>query len=863
MSESGAQTFLGKVFSEVERPGRYAGGEWNERRKDPGRAAAKVALVFPDVYEIGMSYLGQKILYALINDRPEFLAERVYAPWPDFEAALRRHKVPLFSLENKIPLKEFDILGFSLLYELNYSNILTILDLGHVPFRSAQRDLDFPLVIAGGPASFNPEPVADFFDLFLLGDGEEAVLEIIDRYRILKQHARGKGQVLKELARMAGVYVPSLYTPYFPAGSRLMAVRPSTDAPAAIEKRVLSSFSRSDFPEKIIVPNIQVVFDRVAVEVSRGCLHKCRFCQATSLYSPYRVKDPSIVVQKIFKSLRSTGYEDASLFSLSVGDYPYLEGTVRTLMEGLERDRVSLSLSSLRPKALSAELVRNIIRVRKTGFTLVPEAGSERLRRVINKDLQNEDIWKAAAHAFEQGWKLLKLYFMIGLPTEKDEDLVDIVTLVNRLIEGGRQVLRATPRINVSLSSFIPKPHTPFQWLSMDDEKTLLEKQRFIKSHLKKMRSVEIKDHPVMNSVLEAVFTRGDRRLAGVLQRAWEGGARFDSWRDHFRFSVWQESFEKEAVDYRAYLGEIDRQAVLPWDHIRTGMKKSFLLQELERALKEENSPSCLDAKCGQCQGCDFWTDTEKQFSRTLEVQPPEQPYLGRPTNTIFRYQAFYAKTGPARFVSHHDLMNILHRAFRRTGVAAVFSEGFHPKMQMSFVPALPLGMEGKDESFEFRSQADMAEEEFLSALNGNVPAGIQFTALKKIDREAPSLTERIQSMVYSLDMTAEKVQEALGAMARTDGERHQDPWAVAEKRVDGYLLNKNDWVESVRLDTESQKLILRLRFATQRSIRPQDLAAQIFDLKEAVSMMAREKIILAAPEPRPSQPVSTVIDRP
>jgi radical SAM family uncharacterized protein/radical SAM-linked protein len=863
MSESRAQTFLGKVFSDVERPGRYAGSEWNERRKDPSRAAAKVALVFPDVYEIGMSYLGQKILYALINDRPEFLAERVYAPWPDFEAALRRHNIPLFSLENKIPLKEFDILGFSLLYELNYSNILTILDLGHVPLRSAQRDLGFPLVIAGGPASFNPEPVADFFDLFLLGDGEEAFLEIIDRYRILKKQARAKGQVLKELTRIAGIYVPSLYIPYFSTGSRLMVVRPSADAPAAVEKRMLSSFSRSDFPEKIIVPNIQVVFDRVAIEVSRGCLQKCRFCQATSLYSPYRVKDPALVVQKIFKSLRSTGYEDASLFSLSVGDYPYLEDTVRTLMGGLERDRVSLSLSSLRPKALSAELVRNIIRVRKTGFTLVPEAGSERLRRVINKDLNDEDIWQAADHAFNQGWKLLKLYFMIGLPTEKDEDLLGIVALVSRLIEEGRQVLRATPRINVSLSSFIPKPHTPFQWLSMDDEKTLLEKQRFLKSHLKKMRCVEVKDHPVMNSVLEAVFSRGDRRLTGVLQRAWEAGARFDSWRDHFRFPLWQDSFEKEAVDYHEYLGELDRQAVLPWDHIRTGMKKSFLLRELEKALNEENSPSCLDAKCGQCQGCDFWKGIEKEFSQTLEVQAPEQPVLGRPTNTIFRYQAFYAKTGPARFVSHHDLMNILQRAFRRTGIAAVFSEGFHPKMQMSFVPALPLGMEGMDESFEFRSPSDMAENEFVSALNRNVPAGILFTALKKIDREAASLTERIQSMVYSLDMTAEKVQEALRATGRGDGEGHRDPWAVAENRVQGYLLNKNDWVESVRLDAERQKLILRLRFTTDKSIRPQDLAAQIFDLKEAVSMMIREKIILAAPEPRFSQRVSSVIDRP
>jgi radical SAM family uncharacterized protein/radical SAM-linked protein len=859
MSDGRTKTFLNSVFFEVEKPGRYAGGEWNERRKDPGRAAAKVALVFPDVYEIGMSYLGQKILYGLINDRPEFLAERVYTPWPDFEGELRRRDVPLFSLENKIPLAEFDIVGFSLLYELNYSNVLTILDLGRIPRRFSQRTLGNPLVIAGGPAAFNPEPIAEYFDLFLLGDGEEAFLEIIEKYIAFKKQAARREDILKELARIPGVYVPSLYTPYLPAGSRLLAVRPTGDAPAEIKKRVLSSFSRSYFPAQIIVPNIQAVFDRVAVEVARGCPQKCRFCQATNLYSPYRVKDPSLIIPKVVESLRSTGYEDASLFSLSVSDYPYLEDTVRTLMDSLEKDHVSLSLSSLRPKGLSADIVRNIIRVRKTGFTLVPEAGSERLRRVINKNLQDEDIRNAAAYAFNEGWKLLKLYFMIGLPTEREEDLLGIVDLVKGLIAKGREILHSAPRINMSLSSFIPKPHTPFQWLAMDDERILHDKQQFLKSHLRKMRSVEIKEHPVRHSVLEAVFSRGDRRLAGVLARAWEAGARLDSWRDHFRFPVWEEAFEKEGVDYQTYLGQLDTQAVLPWDHVQTGMKKSFLLKELEKALREENTPSCLELKCGQCRGCDFWQDIDKEFSQTLDVRTQEKPFLGRMTDFVSRYHAFYAKTGPARFISHNDLMNMLQRAFRRAGVVAVYREGFHPKMHMSFVPALPLGMEGKDESFEFKSPSDLAELDFLSVLNRNVPSGILFKALRKVDPEAPSLTDRILSFVYSLDMTDEKIQEALGAAAR----EKQDLWAVAQLRVKEYWENRSIWVEDIHLDDKSRRLIIRLRFTPQKSVRPQDIVTLIFGLKEAVSMMAREHIVFAEAGPQNPGRQALEIDRP
>ena len=498
---------LSEILKDIEKPGRYLGGEWNEVRKDPARVKAKVALVFPDLYDVGMSYLGQKILYYILNGRPDILAERVFTPWTDFEQKLRAEKIPLYSLENKIPLNQFDILGFSLLYELNYTNILTTLDLGDIPLHSAQRNLDYPLVVAGGPAAFNPEPVADIFDFFLIGDGEEAFLEIIDRFMILKKELQGKAALLKELSQIEGVYVPFLYQTYQPSGSHLLALKPEKGKEAKVKKRILFPFHKAPFPEEIVVPNVKIIFDRVSVEVARGCPQKCRFCQASSIYLPPRVKSPSFVIEKIMNSLQMTGYESSSLASLSVSDYPYLEKTVEILMKELAQQKISLSLPSLRPKGLSSDLARSIIKVRKTGFTLVPEAGTERLRRVINKKLEDEYIWEASRNAFSQGWRLLKLYFMVGLPTEKEEDLEGIVDIVQEISRIGNQIIKSMPQINLSLSSFIPKPHTPFQWLEMEEEQRLQDKYRFLMSRLRKYRHLKIKKQPLENSLLEAVFS--------------------------------------------------------------------------------------------------------------------------------------------------------------------------------------------------------------------------------------------------------------------------------------------------------------------------------------------------------------------
>lgn len=837
---------LESLFASVEKPARYAGGEWNRIRKDPARVRVRVVLAFPDVYEIGMSYLGQKILYDLINAHPDFLAERVFAPWPDFEGALRTAGLRLPSLENKIPLAEFDLVGFSLLYELNYTNVLTMLELGGIPLRSADRSEGQPLVIAGGPAVFNPEPVAEFFDLIFLGDGEEAFLEIIARASSLREGGAARGAILRDLASIPGVYVPSLYEAYAPPGSPRLAVRPKegSGAPARIRKRVLRTFARSPFPEKIIVPNLQAVFDRVAVEVARGCPQKCRFCQATNLYAPYRVKDPGFVVEKVFRSLRATGYEDASLFSLSVSDYPYLDATVGRLMDGLEKDHVALSLSSLRPRGLSPNIIRNITRVRKTGFTLVPEAGSERLRRVINKDLRDEDVREAAANAFREGWKLLKLYFMIGLPTETEADLEAIVRFVEELTALGRGIIGAPPRINLSVASFIPKPHTPFQWAAMDDAPTLREKQEFLRGRMRRMRHVQIKDHPVESSVLEGVFARGDRRLAPVLFEAWRSGARFDSWTDLFRFPVWAAAFEAAGVDRAGYLGPLPLDVELPWDHLLTGVRKAFLRDEYEKALRGEPTPSCLETACGLCGGCEYPGDLERVHTARIEAAEFESVPLGRKTESVHRYLAVYAKEGPARFFGHNDLLNVLQRAFKRARVDILYSEGFHPKMLMSYVPALPLGMEGREEAFEFKSAYEYGREEFLEALNRAVPPGISFSELKAIDSSAPRLNDRLSAMAYSFALAAPGVPEALAAKRIERGFAGDDA-DTAELLAGDHLAAQSELLRELRVDRDAGRVVFKIAYTTSgKPLRPQDVVESVFGVSKAVHVLVRERIL-------------------
>jgi len=834
------------ILREVEKPGRYVGGEWNSICKDPAAAEVKIALAFPDVYEIGMSYLGQKILYSLLNGHPGVLAERVFAPWPDMEEKLRSSRAPIFSLENKIPLGGFDIIGFSLLYELNYSNILTLLDLAGIPFFAAERDGHFPLLIAGGPACFNPEPVSDIFDAFFLGDGEDGFLEIAAKFNQLRKDGTGWEDTLRGLAEIPGIYVPRLYNPDRHPGSALIARRPGRGVPWPIKKRALTYLDARTFPERIIVPDIQAVFDRVAVEVARGCPQRCRFCQAASLYFPHRVMDPASAVSIARRSLASTGYENVSLSALSISDYPGLEDMVESLMTALSPQKISLSLPSLRPAGLSPAVVENILRVRKTGFTLVPEAGTDRLRAVINKNLNNREILTAAANAFERGWRLLKLYFMIGLPTETLDDLRGIIDLVMEIIRLGRDIMKSPPLLNLSLSSFIPKPHTPFQWLAMEDETALLEKQRFVRSALRRFPSVKVKDQPARVSVLEGVFSRGDRRLGPVLVQAWRRGARFDSWKDRFSFPAWEEAFAAEGLDWRPYLGPLDTRAPLPWDHIETGIRREHFLDEMNRAMRGEPTPSCLERSCSDCNGCDPGLRLKKKSAVPRKPKPGRGIEFGAKTDQPLRYEMVYSKGGTARYLSHRDLTNHLQRAFRRSGIETVFSGGFHPKMSFSYAPALALGMEGKAEVLDFRAARDFDPRSFIRRLNRFVRSGIRVSGLRKLGDTDPPLSRRIVAALFSICLNDREVNEALERRKSERGAPGQDDRSFLEKETAAVLDGTPEAQVRFWIDRRRRRLVLSLPQRSGGGPRPQDLVAAIFGLAHPTFYLTREGFIFA-----------------
>jgi radical SAM-linked protein len=554
--------------------------------------------------------------------------------------------------------------------------------------------------------------------------------------------------------------------------------------------------------------------------------------------------DPASVRRRALRSLAATGLEDVSLSALSVSDYPYLEETVTALMEDLAGQKVSLSLSSLRPKGLSASVAENILKVRKTGFTLVPEAGTDRLRRVINKELDNQEILDAARTAFGRGWRLLKLYFMVGLPTEKDEDLEGIVRLVEEILQLGRGVMKTPPRINLSLSSFIPKPHTPFQWLPMEEEPALRERQGFIRSRLSRFRSVAIKAHPTEISVLEGIFSRGDRRLGSALVQAWKRGARFDSWKDRFDLSRWQASFSAERIEPQTYLGPLAKDAVLPWDHIETGIKKEFLLSELAKAIGEERTASCLDRKCALCRGCDLpvrRTKTRPRPPRPASLKPAG---LGRRTDRLVRYEVFFEKSGLARFLSHRDLTAHLQRSLRRAGVEVAHSAGFHPKMLVSYPPALPLGMEAKEECFEFKSARRYQIDALLRRLQRSSRSGIRFLRLRRVGDSEASLNDRISGAVYSLDLTDDDVAAALEARKILLGARTVDDADFIRNSLADFIARNVGSQLAFRLDPDEGKLFLELPALSRRGLRPQDIVSAVIGLDTPSVRLTRERLI-------------------
>lgn len=590
---------LDNILPRVTKPARYTGGEFNSVRKDAGSVEVRFALAFPDTYEIGMSNLGLRILYHILNRREDTAAERVFAPWVDMEAEMRQAQLPLFSIETRTPVKEFDIIGFSLGYELSYTNLLNMLDLSGIPVNSSDRGEEYPLVIAGGCCAFNPEPLADFVDVFVIGEGEEVIGEIIDAYKSHK--GVGREGLLRKLATLTGVYVPSLYNVTYNCDGTVEGVHPKEDGvPAKVTKRFVWDLDAADYPESLVMPFVETVHDRVAIEVMRGCSRGCRFCQAGMLYRPVRQRSQKRIMELLDKICASTGYDEISLMSLSTADYCGIGELVRALTEKYESEKIGLSLPSIRADASCIELASEIQKVRKSGLTLAPEAGTQRMRDAIDKDVTEEDLMNAVEAAFRFGWRRIKLYFMIGLPGETDEDIAEIANLAYRVAQVGRN-MRTRPEVGVSVSSLVPKPHTAFQWRPQDSIEEIERKQGVLK-HAQRSRDVSLSWHDARTSALEAVLARGDRRLAKGILQAWRKGCKFDSWHEMFNFDKWMEALKEVGLDPEFYTSrERPYDEVLPWDHLDCGVSKEFLIREDKRAATGEITRDCRVEKCTGC----------------------------------------------------------------------------------------------------------------------------------------------------------------------------------------------------------------------------------------------------------------------
>jgi radical SAM family uncharacterized protein/radical SAM-linked protein len=760
-------TIAEHILPFVSKPSRYIAREWNAVVKDPTKVEVRVALAFPDAYEIGMSHLGLKILYQLLNARPEILAERAYAPWVDAEGLFRQHGIPLCSHESSLPLASFDILGFTLQYELSFSTILNMLDLAGIPTRAVERDVRHPLIIAGGPVAFAPEPLADFIDAFLIGDGEEATVELCGVVREWKRSGGSREELLHGVKGIAGMYVPALHEPG-----------------EVVRKRTALKLDVVDygcFP----IPYMEIVHDRANIEVMRGCAQGCRFCQAGYIYRPIREHPAEKIRAMVDQARVGTGYEEVSLSSLSIADLSCLRDLVPPLMASLVPDKTSLSLPSLRVEALNRnkEIADEIGKVRKTGFTIAPEAGSARLRKLINKEGFDEDqIFSAVQNAARAGWESVKFYFMIGLPTETQNDLDELVRIAK---ESARIARRESPRgfgLTVSASSFVPKPHTPFQWFAQEPMRVLKERQAYLRARLREGR-IDFKWHHVESSFLEAVFTLGGREVGAAIALGQQRGCRFDGWTEQLKFDAWIEALADVGVDpYNIANRPRGLDEPLPWDHIDCGVSKQFLKREHTKALQMKGTPDCHVGPCSNCgeicvPNWRTWAQEvgviqitsplgQPQGDAAQEEKPrpetresvvgkapaaPTGPVPCPQSQPVQKIRFEFQKVGELRYLSHLELMRALQRALRRAGIPLAYTQGFNPQPKVSVAQALAVGLEGLRElgEVELTSRVDPAE--LRAQWNAQLPPELKILRTWEAPLHGPSLSAGVRGAAYQV----------------------------------------------------------------------------------------------------------------
>ncbi len=746
----------------ISKPGRYLGNEFNAVRKKWEDTEVHIALLFPDLYEIGMSHLGLQILYHILNSETDILAERSYCPDLDAEKIMRAKQLPLITLESATPVSAFDMVGITLPYELCYSNILTILDLAAIPRYSRERDDSHPILLGGGSCSLNPEPVAEFFDAIVCGDGEEIVVEVAD---ILK-HGKGAGlsndEIIVELGKLHGVYIPSNFSPIYTADNRIKTIKKERGQTDIIERRVIANLNNTAHLCNPIVPNAKVVHDRLGVEIARGCTRGCRFCQAGMIYRPVRERSVEQIVELANQGIENSGFEELALLSLSTGDYSCINELLPELMDHFAEEYVSVSMPSMRVGTLSESVMEQIKRVRKTGFTLAPEAGSERLRQVINKGITEEDLLQTCEDAFSMGWSAIKLYFMIGLPTETLEDIEEIALLVDKTRKLASGINTKRKQVTTSVGTFVPKPHTPFQW---EEQLSLAESRERIQLLKKKMprKGAKLKWHDPEMSFLEGVFSRGDRRLGRLIEVAWSQGARLDGWSDHFDLTIWQEAAQVCDINLTDYLRARNHDEILPWSHLSSGIDTEFLKDELSKAHQESYTPDCRYHGCQSCGLCDFKTimpivhqkSPDRTASNTAQDNQP-QFESANPEVSHFKYIVNYSRHGNVCYLGHLEILQLLFRALRRAKIKPHFSKGFNPSPKISFSGALPVGMESDAEFFIMDLPESLQDKaQTVALLNDCLPPGLTITGIELHSGQIPQSVINCYKVHQSISLTS------------------------------------------------------------------------------------------------------------
>jgi radical SAM family uncharacterized protein/radical SAM-linked protein len=765
---------LDDLVLRAEKPSRYVGGEFGAISKDLSRARVRFALAFPDTYEVGMSNLGFRLLYHLLNDRPEVACERVFLPWPDMEAMLREARLPLFTLESRTPVRDFDVLGITLQFELAATSALALLDASGIPLLARDRTDSHPLVIGGGPCAYNPEPVADFFDCFVVGEGEDVSLEICDAVSAsgFRRGGASRAEVLERLARIPGVYVPSFFRPiYDPRTRALVAMEPLRPGYELVSRRVMPDLNAlpTTAYERPIVPFMQTIHDRLPIEIQRGCTRGCRFCQVGMITRPTRQRDPREVLRVAEVGLKASGYEEVGLLSLSSGDYACLNALLDDFLARWEGERIAMSLPSLRTETMSGALAEKIARIRKTGFTLAPEAATERMRAVINKGNREEDLLRAVESVFSNGWSTLKLYFMIGLPEERDEDVVAIAELAKKCLGVARRAAGGKGGVTIHLgaSTFVPKPFTPFQWEPMIGPEETRRRQALITSALGgRHGAIQFKPHDAKPSSIEGALALGDRRVGAAVLAAYRAGQRLDGWTEWFDEGRWIAAFDAleraEGVGLEWFAHRRRRlDEVLPWDRIDCGVTKPYLQKQLAAARNLAEVEDCVLAPCTVCGACDYDVVKNRTYEAKDYVQaPPHPPHPPEsPVRTHVRVR--WAKLGRLVAISHLETMHALLRAIRRAGLPTAYSQGFHPKPRVSFGPALGVGIESHAEFMDLELVGTHDPREVADRLGAELPEGIRVLEAELLDPRSTSISEALRAVHYHAEFPGDAWPEA------------------------------------------------------------------------------------------------------